>query len=781
MGDTDTTPVVDPPAPAPTPTPTPTPVDPSTSDVDPAAGGAAGATGGAATTTATTIDAALDRISGSRGAIHGAGYTMVGDTYRCRTCAGLSTAHTNNDVKNCKKAKDSLSQPENLGLLQAELNEQADQMEAVAGIIGGHAASAGAMEVATLRAQVIQLEHDLAAATATREVFKSITLQSEEVINHFIVAQADTMDALKAYEDDASALNVLIGTLRSIRDAKSPEIPRKVVGWGKTPSKASSASKVLSPTGSGVRPPAVPHLPVLGPFPPLPPPPPVSGGSATPASSASAVLASGGRVSAPVASGPGLFDLDASKFFLVHPSDGGGICGASPDTSACAKALKLFGTKFEINDQAANFLEKRRSMMNTFKYNAPSLSLASYISMFYQRSTEKMRLLIDQLTPMTSFFTSFAHFVREFESRLYPDLQSISLARFLKVKQGSRSVMEFYLEFHDLCELLNRDEDQHVWEFFDGLSDRHIAEKSKDQMFEGERTLKKLVEVASYLEGNRNVQIARRGGSGASQRGVGAVSRGATASGRGRGRGAARGGISQVQEAPFGAASLTKSAKRRARRDRSIAAASVRDGSWAQQVEAANPSVDANSANMEPSIEMANRALDIEYQQQSAAMVNAQRGRERQRGRGGRGRGGSQSVSRQPYQPQQQQFQPQQQGFQPQQQQHQQQRQQSQHRGQNHFPYNQNVLTRYDKDIKMDIQAWRSIQRSMGIERCCFGCLCPGHGFRKDFGNCSFDCCPLCFVSFKDEAGGHAAMDCFKLPTSKAELDALLQKNGITA
>ena len=177
-------------------------------------------------------------------------------------------------------------------------------------------------------------------------------------------------------------------------------------------------------------------LPVLGPFPAAPPP--VGGDAAAPTSSASAASTTGGHVGAPVASGLGLFDLDSSKFFLVHPNDGGGLCGASPDTSACAKALKLFGTKFEVNDQAANFLEKRRSMMNSFKYNAPSLSLASYISIFYQRSTEKMRLLMDQLTPLESTFTSFAHFVREFESRMYPDLQSISLARFLKCKQGSR-------------------------------------------------------------------------------------------------------------------------------------------------------------------------------------------------------------------------------------------------------------------------------------------------------------------------------------------------------
>ena len=83
-------------------------------------------------------------------------------------------------------------------------------------------------------------------------------------------------------------------------------------------------------------------------------------------------------------------------------------------------------------------------------------------------------------------------------------------------------------------------------------------------------------------------------------------------------------------------------------------------------------------------------------------------------------------------------------------------------------------LPRYNREMGADFKKWRDCQNAMGLDKSCFGCLSSGHAWRRDFGNCSADCCPCCGVPFADARKGHAAMDCSFFPQSPAQMGALL-------
>ena len=160
----------------------------------------------------------------------------------------------------------------------------------------------------------------------------------------------------------------------------------------------------------------------------------------------------------------------------------------------------------------------------------------------------------------------------------------------------------------------------------------------------------------------------------------------------------------------------------------------------------------------DPTVAVSDWAMDVEFHEQ----LNTGRGRSRSRGRGrGRGRGGGRGNSQSAVRPGGQQFSGaggQQFGGGAQQRSH-----SAAPAGNNAYNQN-NVVRRYDRDLTKDFEEWRHLQVQLNLVNTCFGCLQPGHGFRRDFADCTTGRCPLCSTKFTDR-NGHAAMDCPSLPS----------------
>ena len=83
-------------------------------------------------------------------------------------------------------------------------------------------------------------------------------------------------------------------------------------------------------------------------------------------------------------------------------------------------------------------------------------------------------------------------------------------------------------------------------------------------------------------------------------------------------------------------------------------------------------------------------------------------------------------------------------------------------------------LARYNREMGADFKKWRDQQTALGVDKACFGCLRVDHGWRRDFGNCSADACPICRTKFTDSRNGHCAMDCYQFPQTPSAMGALL-------
>ena len=417
--------------------------------------------------------------------------------------------------------------------------------------------------------------------------------------------------------------------------------------------------------------------------------------------------------------------------------------------------------------------------MNQFKYNMSHLELPSYLSVFHRVSSSKMRLQIDEMSQEEGVYTSFDHFLRVFEKKFFPDLSSVALAKWTNLKQENRPIMEFYLEFHDLCRILGYNEENFLWEFLEKMSNQTIAARVIDSNFDEGFTLKDVVHRVSVMEGNANVRAARKGvlpsssapssGRGTGRGAVNAVGRGAgpadasaSPAGRGRGRGRGRASNQQQQEQVVGAVNQPADAsaqphvgrrRRKKIRDAGLDINAI-DVNSLQFDRQGNVVLDGS----DPTVAVSDWAMDVEFHEQ----LNTGRGRSRSRGRGrGRGRGGGRGNSQSAVRPGGQQFSGaggQQFGGGAQQ------RSQSAAPAGNHAYDRNNIVRRYDRDLTKDFEEWRHLQVQLNLVNTCFGCLQPGHGFRRDFADCTTGRCPLCSTKFTDR-NGHAAMDCPSLPS----------------
>ena len=129
------------------------------------------------------------------------------------------------------------------------------------------------------------------------------------------------------------------------------------------------------------------------------------------------------RGGGPVARSPGLFDPPPGTD-LKFPMDGH-TCGGHPDRKGVLDMSKLLKfddkEKFLSTDTPMQFIVKHRKLMNGYTDLAPDDDLPTYISFFCLQSPDH-QIIHDELKSKKAHFVSFEHYMREFQTILYPTL-----------------------------------------------------------------------------------------------------------------------------------------------------------------------------------------------------------------------------------------------------------------------------------------------------------------------------------------------------------------------
>ena len=185
---------------------------------------------------------------------------------------------------------------------------------------------------------------------------------------------------------------------------------------------------------------------------------------------------------------------------LLHRTDGQ-MCGGTPDSDKVLRANKILTAKFKASDDALKYLEQRRLFVNEIRCYFSGETLYTLLSIFALKASDHFKVF-SPLFDLHCYFTSFLHFLKEFEMRIFPNLQSVALATLhTRTQKEKESVNAYYNEFVDLVTILDRDPNDYLNEFLAGLRNQHIATTAGEHYYPpGERSLLKVMEHASHIE-----------------------------------------------------------------------------------------------------------------------------------------------------------------------------------------------------------------------------------------------------------------------------------------
>ena len=193
---------------------------------------------------------------------------------------------------------------------------------------------------------------------------------------------------------------------------------------------------------------------------------------------------------------PGLEDESGP---VIHETDGA-ICGGKPDSKFIAKVLSSFPVEFKNTDDAFSYLTKRRTFMVQLKSTMPNETAYTMISLFTTKA-QSLYTAWEPLLGKKEHFTSFSHFLREFEERRFPDLSSAAFLRFRRCRQEMKgeSVRLYWLRFEDLARVVGIDPSTHMTPFINGVKSKLIRAAIR---VEWSRThdAAKVIELADQME-----------------------------------------------------------------------------------------------------------------------------------------------------------------------------------------------------------------------------------------------------------------------------------------
>ena len=138
--------------------------------------------------------------------------------------------------------------------------------------------------------------------------------------------------------------------------------------------------------------------------------------------------------------------------------------------------------------------------MVLLKSTMPNETAYTMISLFTAKA-QSFYTAWGPLLEKKEHFTSFSHFLREFEERRYPDLSSAAFLRFRRCRQEEQgeSVRLYWLRFEDLSRVVGIDPSTHMTPFINGVKSKRIREAIR---VEWSRThdSAKVIELADQME-----------------------------------------------------------------------------------------------------------------------------------------------------------------------------------------------------------------------------------------------------------------------------------------
>ena len=193
---------------------------------------------------------------------------------------------------------------------------------------------------------------------------------------------------------------------------------------------------------------------------------------------------------------------------LIHDYTGH-VAGGKPETAVVVKAEKLIKSNFLITDSAMVYMGKRRSFLNQLKCYYSGENIYTLLGIFAMKA-HAYHKTYTPLMLQKGYYTSFLHFISEFELKLFPDLKARAQNELTNRVQGDKeTVRAYWTEFEDLVNVTKRDQDTLIIQFTNGLKDKSIARGVNERYYApGERTL---YEVATHACQTEEQCVAQAG------------------------------------------------------------------------------------------------------------------------------------------------------------------------------------------------------------------------------------------------------------------------------
>ena len=123
-----------------------------------------------------------------------------------------------------------------------------------------------------------------------------------------------------------------------------------------------------------------------------------------------------------------------------------------PDSDKVLRAGKILKAEFCESDSPLKYLEKRRLFVNEIRCYFSDLDIYTLLSIFALKGYAYYKIYAP-LFDLQCHFISFLHFLKEFELRIFPNLQSIALATLHTRRQKpDETVRQYFNEFADHLE-----------------------------------------------------------------------------------------------------------------------------------------------------------------------------------------------------------------------------------------------------------------------------------------------------------------------------------------
>ena len=190
----------------------------------------------------------------------------------------------------------------------------------------------------------------------------------------------------------------------------------------------------------------------------------------------------------------------------------GMICGGKPDSRFIAKVLPGFAMEFLMSDDAFAYLDKKRAFLTQLRAAMPNETAYTMISLFTMKANSMYRVW-QPLLGKTGHYTSFTHFLREFEKRRFPDLSQAAYINFRRCRQGnsgnSETVREYWLRFSDYAQLVEVKAETHVVNFINGVAQKRIRDALRVKWSECGK-METLIELADSMEQGDEMEKLRQ-------------------------------------------------------------------------------------------------------------------------------------------------------------------------------------------------------------------------------------------------------------------------------